>query len=59
MAYKNSHTMSKFPDAFGIPEKQQEFVDSVKAQLDNCVPFKVVLLMDTAQHLIALTTLWM
>ena len=35
-AYKNSHTMSEFPDAFGIPEKQQEFVDSVKAQLDNC-----------------------
>ena len=36
IAYKNSHIMSEFPDAFGIPEKQQEFVDSVKAQLDNC-----------------------
>ena len=35
-AYKNSHTMSEFSDAFGIPEKQHEFVDSVKAQLDNC-----------------------
>ena len=35
-AHKKSHTMSEFPDTFEMPEKQQAFVDCIKAQLDSC-----------------------